>query len=844
MANDCAQLRAELAALRLEVSRLQSVDENSIINKAVTKAKEILKPEIAGVAAVAFGAVKQADLSIFLTKQLRPEVTQAVIQSRSAAKAAEFAQKLAKGAEIASEVASIKSGKAFIEASKAGAVSQVSLRTAAAAQNVAAATGATASRAITIATIAQGTATAANAFAASAIGKTILLAANVLSLAGSIAGLFSLYATLKIVFPRLDAHDAQLDAHNSQIARNSSEIYRVNEQVKKANYTAEVANAKADRNADEIYRTNIIAKEGKYLAEVANAKGNQALAKIPPVEEIAKTANYKADVGNSRAIQALTGLTAMQTLVDRLNAEVQAANGNATNAASKANTAIKDAQKATEEANIATGKANNAQKEIDLAKVRINQVGVKADDAFSKAVAIEPVANQAIQQVSQVRPISEQALTNAFNALNRVNTVEPVANNAFTATQLQQQQLTATKLEVGGLGRTSKIQDRKIIELDKRIDDFKPPTPEPDMGNQEVMEKLAQIGGAIGLLSLGVNNMPKNIAKSPEFQSSITNATINANCRTAQPGGCSAKAMDKSVSDGNNDLKKYLEGLLKAGNTALDLDTNLKVTKVLADTQKIRQATGSDEYPMILPKYLLDDFIDTPETILNQAAFNAWSLKQWDALIGLFPIKIERVDENGQKQMLKFENIAEAIAELTGLIAQVAFDADTAVNVSTRATGEAIGAKAAALQAGSYLKAIIDYMGFQGEPVSFDVPISVSPGAVGLDGKLQESELKDFLKPSTQKAIGFKNTDPVDQRLVLQRILQSGEISRAALFKPLKPNAEQNPLTGDAIKADKAADKKRIDDQWDAFKLRMEGHTAGTKVDIDDGTNPPEGTTP
>ena len=203
--------------------------------------------------------------------------------------------------------------------------------------------------------------------------------------------------------------------------------------------------------------------------------------------------------------------------------------------------------------------------------------------------------------------------------------------------------------------------------------------------------------------------------------------------------------------------------------------------------------------------------------------------------MGLFPIKIERVDENGNKQTLVFENIAEAIAELTGLLAQIAFDADTAVNVATRATGEALGAKAASLQVGSYVKAIIDHMGFQTQSTAIDVPVSVTLGAVGLDGKLQESELKDFLKPSSQKVIGIKNTDPVDSRLTLQRILQNTEIARAALYRPLKPKVEENALTGDAIKTEKVEEKKRVDKQWDAFKLRMEKHTGGTKVDIDDG---------
>lgn len=248
----------------------------------------------------------------------------------------------------------------------------------------------------------------------------------------------------------------------------------------------------------------------------------------------------------------------------------------------------------------------------------------------------------------------------------------------------------------------------------------------------------------IGLQLVGVTQLLQGLATN-----TTPSALKDAVCETTKPQGCTTNAIDKGVSKGNEDLKQFLTNQLpnvigSGANAAIGADTNARVRKIEGDTAKIRESSGSDRYPMVLPEYLLDDFIDKPVQIPDQVAYNVWLLKQIDALVGLFPIKIERTDENGQKQMLKFENIAEAIAELTGLLAQIAFDADTAVNIGTRATGEAVGAKAAALQAGSYLKAITDYMGFQGQAVSIDVPISVTPGAVGLDGKLQESELKDF----------------------------------------------------------------------------------------------------
>lgn len=357
-----------------------------------------------------------------------------------------------------------------------------------------------------------------------------------------------------------------------------------------------------------------------------------------------------------------------------------------------------------------------------------------------------------------------------------------------------------------------------------------------DAVSQTITKEAPKIGDTLKPI---IDNIPAATALlipfaligSQPFISKMTDVSAAGTCKTTQPGGCSTNLINNATNTINQNTNNTLRDLRDNLDAGVGADTNFRV-------RNLERAVGANEYPMSLPEYLLDDLMDNQVIIPNQASYNVWLLKQIDALVGLFPIKIERTDENGQKQTLTFENIAEAIAELTGLLSQIAFDADTAVNVATRATGEALGAKAAALQVGSYVKAIIDHMGFQTQHMSIDVPVSVTLGAVGLDGKLQESELKDFLKASTQKVVGLKNTDPVDMRLILRRILEDGEIARAALFRPLKPNPADNTLTGDGIKAEKVEEKKRVDKQWEAFKLRMEGHTAGTKVDIDDGTTP------
>lgn len=311
-----------------------------------------------------------------------------------------------------------------------------------------------------------------------------------------------------------------------------------------------------------------------------------------------------------------------------------------------------------------------------------------------------------------------------------------------------------------------------------------------------------------------------------------------ATCELVKPDGClsdmngnAQKAADTSAQ--NQDLLNKLNLLLQGLQTGLLAKIDATTVANGIKASNIQDKLGTAKYPLILPEYLLDDHLDKPITINDQVDFNIWSLKQWDALIGLFPIKIERTDENGNKQMLKFENIAEAIAEITGLLATIAFDADTSVNVGVHATAEAIGAKVAAVQASSQLKSIIDYLGFQGSHKPLNISISCTPGAVGLDGKLQETELKDFLKPSTQRAIGWECNERDDLHSILKRILFDSEIARAALYKPLKPpTSSASSITGDAIREEINKEKQREDDEWEKFKTRIKNQE-GTNVDID-----------
>ncbi|MUL39343.1 hypothetical protein BWI75_24410 [Gloeocapsopsis sp. AAB1 = 1H9] len=561
------------------------------------------------------------------------------------------------------------------------------------------------------------------------------------------------------------------------------------------------------------------ANEGVQLAKDANAA-------IPPVRAAAQKAQQTANEGVAKATEALEAIPPVRAAAQKAQQTADKGVSKTNQALQTANTVNNTANNANTTAQAANAKANQA---LNQPRTRVTitpSTGITKDEA-----ALTKFINTTVRQATGIT--AEQAKAEQI----RQQTIIPqIVNNTIQQSPLIKQiQQSPTN-----------INSSQIPAIQQDLNKLKQRVTEGEKVNQKGLEELTKIGTGLAGITVLLKGIPDSTVtkiKAPletiarqTTPDALANAAATGTCRTTQPGGCTTKAINQGNQSLQDWIKQNLGNLVNAGDTAIDTDTNLRV-------RNLQNKLGTNKYPMILPEYLLDDYLDKTIIINDQVDFQVWSLKQWDALIGLFPIKIERTDENGNKQMLKFENIAEAIAEITGLLAEIAFDADTSVNVGVHATAEAIGAKTAALQAVSYVKAVIDYMGFQGQATSFPVPISVTPGAVGLDGKLQESELGDFLKPSTQQAIGFKNTDPVDMRLVLRRILEDGEIARAALYRPLKPDADNvTRITGDGIKEDKVKEKEKLDNEWDKFIRRMEEHATGTKTDIDTDDKPDRNT--
>jgi hypothetical protein len=219
-----------------------------------------------------------------------------------------------------------------------------------------------------------------------------------------------------------------------------------------------------------------------------------------------------------------------------------------------------------------------------------------------------------------------------------------------------------------------------------------------------------------------------------------------------------------------------------------------------------------------LPATTLKSLVNTEDgnqeiTIYDTFSWQEYLIKQVDALIGEFPIKIKHqgVDSNGdpQEQDIELNNISVAIAEILALNLGIAHDADTNVNIGMKTLIEARNAANAAIVAVDYAQANAQYLGYKGNQTEKEVNCTFTPNA---------RNLRDTLTPSNQKIIGWENEDQETLIELIKKTLIGTEIIKAALFHPYQPGGD---VTGDGIKKATDDNKTKNDTDWEQFKQRI-----------------------
>lgn len=218
---------------------------------------------------------------------------------------------------------------------------------------------------------------------------------------------------------------------------------------------------------------------------------------------------------------------------------------------------------------------------------------------------------------------------------------------------------------------------------------------------------------------------------------------------------------------------------------------------------------GNYMFPAYVQQSLLTYTDDQEELKIDSFAqyFN-WFIKQFDILMGEFPIKIKIADsdpltEGNQEQYVEFPNISESLAEMYALALSGSTNADLSINFLMRLASEVIAAKNAAIIGGEYARGNAAFLGYQGKQVVREVGYAFNPKEL--------DDLAKFLKESKAQITGWEETDPESVVGFLQKIVFAAGIIKAAFFR----NKHQMDLFEKEVKAMLSTEDD--DKAWKAF---------------------------
>lgn len=232
------------------------------------------------------------------------------------------------------------------------------------------------------------------------------------------------------------------------------------------------------------------------------------------------------------------------------------------------------------------------------------------------------------------------------------------------------------------------------------------------------------------------------------------------------------------------------------------------------DLDAIKRILGVGEFPATLP--LLSG--GQTRIINNIPDLLLWNSSNVDSVAGYFPAKVTVVQGDSSEKSFELKNIGHAFEELFGALLLIAQDADASVNIGARTATEVIQTKIAVQQGNQLLTAIQKFLGFAVKPVAKVLKINFSPNADGIDNKLANAEMVNFLKPSTTTYVGSEIAEKKEALPIWERILNNTEIVRMAHWHPLKPDkAGKDNITGSRIAEKKGKPTAAEVKQWEAY---------------------------
>lgn len=275
--------------------------------------------------------------------------------------------------------------------------------------------------------------------------------------------------------------------------------------------------------------------------------------------------------------------------------------------------------------------------------------------------------------------------------------------------------------------------------------------------------------------------------------------------------------------DNTEKLLREIKEMKKALGTgklekALDAAVGIGDSSVTAIVNLIAKRLGTSSYPIEVPESLLsgnnDDKTFKAE---SNAEYLFWLTKQLDGLVGEFPIEIEVKDidpltKGDQKQKIEIPNLAEAIAEIYGLVAKGAVNQEVDQAFLLRIATEVIAAKNGIAITQDYVKANAKFLGYKGNPVDRELQYNFDFSKIVLGQKDQEVKVDEILRTVKGYVKGWENQDKETAANFFMKLMFSAGIIKSVFFRNKKQMKEVIEKADEMLK-----DRLKVEDNWKGF---------------------------
>ena len=231
-----------------------------------------------------------------------------------------------------------------------------------------------------------------------------------------------------------------------------------------------------------------------------------------------------------------------------------------------------------------------------------------------------------------------------------------------------------------------------------------------------------------------------------------------------------------------------------AGETSYDDDGN-SVTFNFTDLMQanlhslaiVHGRLGLSDYPVTVPADLtatkeVDKTVDLP----SLTRFQSWTVRQLDAILGNYPIKIKIKDSDllktGDQELdMVFPNMSEALAEILGLSLNNNIAMDAMIHAVLRNLHETGSNKLISTKTYHLLAACQEYLGFKSKQVTTKVPFTYNPLAGS--SRDEPDTFQNAMKPTEMEIAIEENDDKTAIASSLRILLEAAAIIKAANFR-------------------------------------------------------------